>query len=164
MCVSPATTNSPSTSSLIVTMMLFAVALSRTPSMRSQVINATITNAGTFTSSGIPATWGALWNRPCRRARHAQEQEGQHERRPGAAAHQMAGGVVLPRRRRPDRPEDPGADHRADPQHDEIAGAQRALQRVRALAFDQQLRNRLAGEELPRQTRAPARASPYSAV
>src|SRR5438876_65455 len=37
-------------------MMLFAVALSRTPSMRSQVINATITNAGTFTSSGVHAT------------------------------------------------------------------------------------------------------------
>src|SRR5207245_10942268 len=65
----------------------------------------------------------------------------------------MAGGVVLPGRRRADGAEDAGADHRADPQHDEIAGAERPLQRIRALAFDQQFGDRLATKQLRHERR-----------
>ena len=56
--------NRASTSSLIVTITLFAVALSRTPSSSSQVIAPTIAKAGTLTSSGMPAKWGALCSSP----------------------------------------------------------------------------------------------------
>ncbi len=41
-------------------MMLFALALSRTPSSSSHVMSMTIANAGTLMSMGTPATWGAL--------------------------------------------------------------------------------------------------------
>ena len=56
-------------------------------------------------------------------------------------------GTDLPRRRRADRAEDAGADHRADRQHDQIAGAEHALQRVRAVRR-LQIGDRLAREEL----------------
>src|SRR5439155_25482506 len=55
--------NRPSTRSLIVTMTLFTVALSRTPSSSSQVMAATIRKAGTLIRIGMPATWGAVWSR-----------------------------------------------------------------------------------------------------
>ena len=45
--------------SLMTTMTLFAVALSRAPRSSSQVITITITNAGTWTRIGTPATCGA---------------------------------------------------------------------------------------------------------
>ena len=81
-------------------------------------------------------------------ARDAQQQEGEHKRGTGAAAHEMARGIVLARGGGPDRSEDAGADHRADPQHDEVACAQGPLQGEGASALGEQLRDRLAGEEL----------------
>ena len=82
------------------------------------------------------------------RAAYTEQQERQDERGPGAATDEMPGGVVLPCGRGPDGSEDPGADHGADAEHDEIAGAQGPLEGVRTLALDEQLGNRLAAEEL----------------
>ncbi len=59
------------------------------------------------------------------RATHTEQQKRQDERGSGPAADQMASGVVLSRRRRPDGSEDSGTDHGADAEHDEIAGAER---------------------------------------
>ena len=50
---------------------------------------------------------------------------------PARVANHRAVGRDLPRRRGADRAEDAGADHRADRQHDQIAGAEHALQRPR---------------------------------
>ena len=56
MCCAPMMMNSVSTISFTATMMLLARALSRTPSIRSHVIKATMANAGTLISIGMPAT------------------------------------------------------------------------------------------------------------
>ena len=56
--------NSPSASSLMTTMMLFAVELSRAPRSSSHVISITMPKAGRFTSIGMPATRGAVSIRP----------------------------------------------------------------------------------------------------
>jgi len=62
----------------------------------------------------------------------------------------MAGRIGLSRGRRADRAEDPGADDGADREHDEIAGPQHAPERLRRVELgDQELRDRLALEELP---------------
>ena len=52
--------NSASTSSLTATMMLFARALSRTPSSSSHVMSMTIANAGMLIRTGTPAMCGAV--------------------------------------------------------------------------------------------------------
>jgi hypothetical protein len=57
--------NSPSARSLMTTMMLFAVTLSFAPWSSRTVISITMANAGTWTMIGIPATRGAVCNRPC---------------------------------------------------------------------------------------------------
>ncbi len=56
--------NSASTISFTATMMLFARALSRTPSNSSHVMNMTIANAGTLIRIGMPPMCGALASRP----------------------------------------------------------------------------------------------------
>ena len=53
-----------STISFTATMTLFARALSRAPSSRSIVMSATMVNAGTLISIGIPATRGAVASNP----------------------------------------------------------------------------------------------------
>ena len=86
-------------------------------------------------------------------AADAQQPEGEHEGRSGACAHHGACRIVLSRGRRSDRAEDPGADHGADRQHDEIAGPEDASERLRCLELaDQELRDGLALEELPHET------------
>ena len=208
--------------------MLLARALSRTPSSSSQVISATMPNAGTLIRIGTPTMCGALSSRPCtagsateqrraiaggepvgerdaaaeqrleivaprdrdghvadgvledqvpaddpgddlaqrririgvrapglrdhrrqfgvaepgKRARRAGEHEREHQRGAGAGPHHMARRVDLARRRRSDRAEDAGADHRADGEHDQVAGAERPEQAAVALR-----RDRLALEE-----------------
>ena len=84
---------------------------------------------------------------PGQSAGHAEEEERQDQRRARAAADQMARRVILPRRRGADGAEDPGADHGADGEHDQVAGPERPLQGVGALTLDEQLCDRLAGEE-----------------
>jgi hypothetical protein len=64
MCTAPTATKSPSTRSLITTMMLFARALSRTPIIRSQVTSITMQNAGRLIRMGTSPTWGAVCRRP----------------------------------------------------------------------------------------------------
>src|SRR2546423_1704674 len=133
MWLSPATMNNPSTSSLMTTRMLFVRALSRTPMRSSHVIRPTIMNAGMLTRIGTPAIRGALSSSPC-----------------------TAGSGDAPRRirltggGRADRAKDAGADDRADREHDEIARAEHALERLRGFELaDQKLRDRLPLKELP---------------
>ena len=57
----------------------------------------------------------------------------------------LAVGVDLAGRRGADRAEDAGADHGADRQHDQVAGAERPLQPVARILGD--VGDRLAGEE-----------------
>ena len=64
------------------------------------------------------------------RAHRAEQNEGQDQRRPCRRAHDLPIGPHFTGRRGADRREDPGADHRADGQHHQIAGAQHALQRM----------------------------------
>jgi hypothetical protein len=52
----------------------------------------------------------------------------------------------LSRRRRANRAEDAGSDHRADRQHDQVARAQHALQRMRVAAGRLEIFDRLARE------------------
>ena len=223
MCFAPTTTNSASTSSFTATMMLFARALSRTPSSSSQVINMTIANAGTLTRIGMPPMCGAECEQPwivgselssavrypCviqsgnrdpaaeqrlevvaprdrdrhvadrvledqipaddpgddlaqrrvrirvraaglrnhrrqlgvaeprQRAHRAEQHEREDERRAGADANDSPS-ANLSGGRRADRAEDPCADHGADRQHDQIAGAERSLQRP-MLGFGNQI-------------------------
>ena len=61
-----------------------------------------------------------------REQQKAKQHEREDERRPGAVSHDLAGRRRLARRRRPDRTEDARADHGADRQHDQIAGAEHA--------------------------------------
>ena len=68
------------------------------------------------------------------RAHRAEQQERQHQRRPGAVADHHAVGPDLARRGRADGAEDAGADDGADRQHHQIAGAEHALQRMAAVA------------------------------
>ncbi len=82
------------------------------------------------------------------RARAAQQQEREHQRRARAVADDDPVGPHLPRRRRADGPEDAGADDRADGEHDQVAGAQHALERARRVGLvDHQFRNGLAAKE-----------------
>ena len=214
----PTAMNSPSASSLIITMMLFARELSRAPRSSSHVMNITMPNAGRFTSTGMPRhvrrrlqqamdvgvraeerrpvagrqPWrkgeadapqqrgevvapgdrdghvadGVLEDqippddprdelserrvrvgvRAARlrdhrgqlrvaerrqRTRAAEQEEREDERGPGAVANDGAVRRQLPCGRRADRTEDPGADHGADREHDEIAGAEHPPQRLR---------------------------------
>ena len=60
--VAPTTVNNVSASSLIITMMLLAVALSRAPRSSSQVISITMPNAGRLTRMGTPEMCGAGQN------------------------------------------------------------------------------------------------------
>ena len=60
----PTPTKSASTASLIPTMMLLAVVLSRAPRRSSHVIAMTIPNAGTLTRIGMPTIVGADCSRP----------------------------------------------------------------------------------------------------
>ena len=62
------------------------------------------------------------------RAGAAEQQERKHQRRPGALPDHFAVGPDLTGGRGADRAEDAGADHRADRQHDQIAGAEGPLQ------------------------------------
>ena len=61
--VAPTATNSVSAISLITTMMLLAVALSRAPRSSSHVINITIANAGMLIRIGMPRKLGAVFSR-----------------------------------------------------------------------------------------------------
>ena len=57
-------------------------------------------------------------------------------------------GPHLAGRRRADGAEDAGADDRADGEHDQVAGAQHALERARGVGLvDDQVRNGLAAKE-----------------
>ena len=84
------------------------------------------------------------------RAADAQQQERKDQGRTGAGAHHVSRRVGLPGGRGADRTEDPSADDGADRQHDEIASAQDALQRLRRFELaDQKLRDRLPLKKLP---------------
>jgi hypothetical protein len=81
------------------------------------------------------------------RAGAAEEEEREDERRTRAVADHGAIRADLPRRRGADRAEDPGADDGADRQHDQVARAQHALERVLA-AVGNQVRDGLPPEQL----------------
>ena len=66
------------------------------------------------------------------RARPAEQHERQDQRRARAARMTSPSGRTFTGRRGADRREDPGADHGADGEHDQIAGAEHALERVLA--------------------------------
>ena len=83
------------------------------------------------------------------RARATEQQEREDERRPRAVPHDVAGRVDLAGRRRADGPEDAGADHGADREHDEVAGAQDAPQP--AFPFREQLADGFSLEDLQHQ-------------
>ena len=68
---------------------------------------------------------------PRERAGAAEQQEREDQRRSGAQANHLAVGTDLTGGGGADRAEDAGADHRADREHDQIAGAERSLQAVR---------------------------------
>ena len=70
---------------------------------------------------------------PRERARATQQNERQHQCRPGAVADHLAVRTDLPGGRGPDRAEDAGADDGADGEHDQVARAQHALER--SIAF-----------------------------
>ena len=72
---------------------------------------------------------------PGQRARAAEQQERKDQRRAGAVPNHLAVGPDLSGRRRADGAENAGADHGADREHDQIAGAERALERDNALAL-----------------------------
>src|SRR5204863_5742468 len=76
------------------------------------------------------------------------EDEREDQRRPGALADDLAVGTDLSSRRGADRPEDAGADHRADRQHDQIARAERPLQAVLASGVLDESRDRLPPKQL----------------
>ena len=61
-------------------------------------------------------------------ADRAEQHEREHQRRAGAVAHDRAVGGHLAHRRGADGGEDAGADDGADPEHDEVEGAERALE------------------------------------
>ena len=82
------------------------------------------------------------------RACGAEQQERKHERGSGAGPNHFTVWSDLTRRRSADRAEDPGADHRADREHDQIARAERPPESLRPFGFGHQLRDRLAREEL----------------
>jgi hypothetical protein len=60
MCIPPTITNSASTASFTITMMLFTRVLSRAPRMSNHVTIITMLNAGRFTSTGIGPMRGAV--------------------------------------------------------------------------------------------------------
>ena len=66
------------------------------------------------------------------RAGAAEQQERKHQRRPGALPDHLAVGADLTGGRGADRAENAGADHGADRQHDQIAGAEGPLQALLA--------------------------------
>src|ERR1019366_4828342 len=82
------------------------------------------------------------------RARAAKEQEGKDERGTGADADHFAVGPDLAGRGGADRAEDAGANHRADRQHDQIAGAEGPLEPLLAFRVLDQRRNRLSLKQL----------------
>jgi len=79
-------------------------------------------------------------------AAHTQQQEGEDQRRPGPAADEVAGGIVLAGGRGADGAEDPRPDHGADPQHNQVAGAKRAFQAPGRVALGEEGGDRLAAE------------------
>ena len=85
---------------------------------------------------------------PSEAARGAQQEERQHERRTGADTNDLAVRPHLPRRRRADRRENAGADHRPDGEHDQIAGAERPLHRERRVGLGDELADRLAAKQI----------------
>ena len=87
------------------------------------------------------------------RAGTAKEQKRKHERRSGAHADHLAVRTDLAGGRRADRAEDSGADHRADGEHDQIAGTERALQAVGAVRVLDQRRDRLPLKQLRHRAR-----------
>src|SRR2546423_297538 len=125
MCWKPITMNSVSTISLTATMMLFARALSLTPSISSHVMNATIAKAG-------------------QRATGPKQKKERYESRPGADEMGVAGCIILPRRSRSNRPKNAGANHRPNRKHDQVARTEYPLQSLRILAFRQKLGDRLS--------------------
>ena len=60
----PTKIKSAITNSLMTTMTVLAVALSRAPRSSSQVISITMPKAGRLTSSGMPKMCGAVVSRP----------------------------------------------------------------------------------------------------
>ena len=85
---------------------------------------------------------------PRQRAGAAEQQEREHQRRPGALPDHLAVRADLPGRRGADRAEDAGADHRADRQHDQIAGAERPLQARARLACPRPARRSACAERV----------------
>ena len=79
----------------------------------------------------------------------AQQQERKDQRGAGAVADDRAVGAYLPRGRRADRAEDAGADDGADREHDQVAGAEHALERLARLLvlLDQRL-DRFGAEQM----------------
>ena len=59
----PTPMKSASTTSLMTTMIVLAVALSRAPRSSSQVISITMPNAGRLTRIGMPRIFGAVFSR-----------------------------------------------------------------------------------------------------
>ena len=77
----------------------------------------------------------------------AEEEEREHQRRTGTVTDDDAVRSDLPSRRGADGAEDARADHGANRQHDEIAGAEDALERPR-LVGDDEIGDGFAGKDL----------------
>ena len=80
------------------------------------------------------------------RARHAEQQEREDQRRAGAVRERPRRSDRPARRPQSDRAEDAGPDDRSDRQHDQVAGAEHPFQPV--LAVDQKIGDGFAREEL----------------
>ena len=81
-------------------------------------------------------------------ADESEQQERENQRGAGAVAHDLTGRQRLAGRGRSDRGEDAGANHRADREHHQVAGAHHALQGGALFGLVQQAGDRLALEEL----------------
>ena len=82
------------------------------------------------------------------RARAAQQEKREHQRRAGPRSNHVAARPGLAGGCRADRAEDPGPNHRPDGEHDQIACAERPFQAVQALGLLDQRRDRFACKEL----------------
>ena len=78
-------------------------------------------------------------------ADRTEQHEGDDERRPRTVAQDLARGTHRPRRRSTEGREDPGADHRADREEDQVLGAECPLHPLPVIGSD--LSDRLAGPE-----------------
>ena len=85
---------------------------------------------------------------PGQHAGGAQQQEGKDQRRTRARAHHFAVRSQLSGRGGPDGAENARSDHGADGQHDQVAGAQAALQTSRVFALRHQRRDGFAAKQL----------------